>query len=95
MAGSDENNPGIIGQANFQGTWPTDINLNLIILRSKPQSGFFFLIFICDLEGGFRAGGGKFGLGGGHNRRALSSIDRNIIEAPTYPYAINKDFFSE
>ncbi|XP_041021600.1 G2/mitotic-specific cyclin-2 isoform X1 [Juglans microcarpa x Juglans regia] len=63
MAGSDENNPGIIGQANFQG--------------------------------GFRAGGGKFGLGGGHNRRALSSIDRNIIEAPPYPYAINKNVFSE
>ncbi|XP_041021605.1 G2/mitotic-specific cyclin-2 isoform X4 [Juglans microcarpa x Juglans regia] len=57
MAGSDENNPGIIGQANFQG--------------------------------------GKFGLGGGHNRRALSSIDRNIIEAPPYPYAINKNVFSE
>ncbi|KAG2692932.1 hypothetical protein I3843_08G073800 [Carya illinoinensis] len=63
MAGSDENNPGIIGQPNFQG--------------------------------GFRAGGGKFGLGSGHNRRALSSIDRNIIEAAPYPYAISKNVFSE
>ncbi|KAG2692933.1 hypothetical protein I3843_08G073800 [Carya illinoinensis] len=57
MAGSDENNPGIIGQPNFQG--------------------------------------GKFGLGSGHNRRALSSIDRNIIEAAPYPYAISKNVFSE
>ncbi|XP_035538994.1 cyclin-B2-4-like [Juglans regia] len=46
-------------------------------------------------EVGFRAGGGKWGLGVGHNRRALSSIDRNIVGAPSYPCAVNKNVFSE
>ncbi|KAK7822914.1 cyclin-b2-3, partial [Quercus suber] len=44
---------------------------------------------------GFRAGGGKLVSGIGHNRRALSSINRNIIGAPPYPYAVNKNAFSE
>lgn len=64
MAGSDENNPGVIGPRNLQ-------------------------------EEGFRAGGGKLVSGIGHNRRALSSINRNIIGAPPYPYAVNKNAFSE
>ncbi|XP_062165557.1 G2/mitotic-specific cyclin-2-like [Alnus glutinosa] len=46
-------------------------------------------------EGGFRAGGGKVGLRIGHNRRALSNINKNIVGAPPYPYAVNKNVFSE
>uniref|UniRef100_A0A2N9G424 B-like cyclin n=1 Tax=Fagus sylvatica TaxID=28930 RepID=A0A2N9G424_FAGSY len=64
MAGSDENNPGVIGPVNLQ-------------------------------EEGFRAGNGKLVSGIGHNRRALSNINRNIIGAPPYPYAVNKNVFSE
>ncbi|KAK2995084.1 hypothetical protein RJ640_020724 [Escallonia rubra] len=41
-------------------------------------------------QGGFRAGGGKFATGTGQNRRALSTINRNIIGAPPYPCAVNK-----
>ncbi|KAK4751492.1 hypothetical protein SAY87_004974 [Trapa incisa] len=58
MAGSDENNPGVIGLANLQG--------------------------------GLQAGGAKVVSGIGHNRRALSSINRNIIVAAPYPCAFNK-----
>ncbi|EEF52862.1 cyclin-B2-3 isoform X2 [Ricinus communis] len=61
MAGSDENNPGVIGPVNVQG--------------------------------GLRAGVGKFTAAAattGNNRRALSSINRNIIGAPPYPCAVNK-----
>ncbi|KAB1203542.1 Cyclin-B2-4 [Morella rubra] len=64
MAGSDENNPGVIGTAISQG-------------------------------GGFRAEGGKVGMGIGHTRRALSSINRNVIGAPPHSYAVNKNVFSE
>jgi hypothetical protein len=51
--------------------------------------------FHCELEEGFRAGNGKLVSGIGHNRRALSNINRNIIGAPPYPYAVNKNVFSE
>ncbi|KAJ4702281.1 Cyclin [Melia azedarach] len=63
MAGSDENNPGVIGTTN--------------------------------LHGGLRAGGGKLVVTAGHNRRALSTINRNIIGAPPYPCAVNKRVSSE
>ncbi|KAK0577113.1 hypothetical protein LWI29_027918 [Acer saccharum] len=59
MAGSDENNPGVIGPTNHQG--------------------------------GLRAGGGKLMAVTGHNRRALSTINRNIIG----PCAVNKRPLSE
>lgn len=31
----------------------------------------------------------------GPTRRALSTINKNIIEAPSYPYAVNKRSVSE
>ena len=40
--------------------------------------------------GGLRQVGGKFAAGMGQNRRALSTINRNIIGAPPYPCAVNK-----
>ncbi|XP_059459811.1 G2/mitotic-specific cyclin-2-like isoform X2 [Corylus avellana] len=46
-------------------------------------------------EGGFHAGGGKMGLRVGHNRRALSNINKNIEGALPYPYAVSKNVFSE
>ncbi|XWS24597.1 hypothetical protein CRYUN_Cryun28dG0116800 [Craigia yunnanensis] len=64
MAGSDENNPGIIGPSHLQ--W------------------------------GLRAsGGGKFVVATGQNRRALSTINRNVIGGPPYPCAVNKRPLSE
>ncbi|XP_043711834.1 G2/mitotic-specific cyclin-2-like isoform X2 [Telopea speciosissima] len=63
MAGSDENNPGLIRPAHFQG--------------------------------GLRMGGGKFVPEVGHNRRALSNINRNLVGAPPYPCAVNKRGLSE
>ncbi|KAI3465444.1 hypothetical protein Pfo_022107 [Paulownia fortunei] len=41
-------------------------------------------------QGGLRPGGGKFTAGVGNNRRALSTINRNIIGAPPYPCAVHK-----
>jgi hypothetical protein len=35
------------------------------------------------------------GLRIGHSRRALSNINKNIVGAPPYPYAVNKNVFSE
>ncbi|KAH7567031.1 hypothetical protein ACOSP7_011272 [Xanthoceras sorbifolium] len=61
MAGSDENNPGVIVPTNFH------------------------------LPGGLRAGGGKLMAATGHNRRALSTINRDIIG----PCAVNKRALSE
>ncbi|KDP36793.1 hypothetical protein JCGZ_08084 [Jatropha curcas] len=63
MAGSDENNPGVIGPVNVQG--------------------------------GLRAGVGKFTAATGNNRRALSNINRNVIGAPPYPCASSKRGLSE
>lgn len=41
-------------------------------------------------------GGGKFAAAPGHNRRALSAINRNVIGAPgDYPCAVNKRSLSE
>ncbi|KAK3231981.1 hypothetical protein Dsin_003862 [Dipteronia sinensis] len=60
MAGSDKNNPGVIGPTNHH-------------------------------QGGLRAGGGKLMAATGHNRRALSTINRNIIS----PCAVNKRPLSE
>ncbi|XP_038897331.1 G2/mitotic-specific cyclin-2 [Benincasa hispida] len=57
MAGSDENNPGVMGRANLHGS-----------LR---------------IVGG---GGGKFVVGMGQNRRALSSINGNVAAAPPAPH---------
>ncbi|KAK9271440.1 hypothetical protein L1049_027031 [Liquidambar formosana] len=49
-----------------------------------------------NLQGDLRAGGGKLAaVGIGHNRRALSNINRNIIGAPLYPCAVNKRGLSE
>ncbi|GLT58820.1 hypothetical protein SLA2020_316830 [Shorea laevis] len=59
MAGSDENNPGVIGS---------------VIVQAGIHAG----------------GGGKFVAVPGHNRRALSTINRNIVGAPAYPCAVNK-----
>ncbi|XP_057468780.1 G2/mitotic-specific cyclin-2 [Actinidia eriantha] len=43
------------------------------------------------VQGGFHPGVGKFVAGMGQNRRALSTINRNIIGAPPpYPCAVNK-----
>ncbi|XVF35831.1 hypothetical protein REPUB_Repub19eG0004700 [Reevesia pubescens] len=65
MAGSDENNPGVIEPSHLQG----------------------------GLRGG---GGGKFVAAAGQNRRALSTINRNVIGgAPPYPCAVNKRPLSE
>ncbi|XP_022749107.1 cyclin-B2-4-like isoform X7 [Durio zibethinus] len=63
MAGSDENNPGVIGPSYLQG--------------------------------GLRACGGKFVAANGQNRRALSTINRNVIGDPPYPCAVNKRPLSE
>ncbi|XP_057794682.1 cyclin-B2-3 [Salvia miltiorrhiza] len=41
-------------------------------------------------QGELKAGVGKFAVGVGNNRRALSAINRNIIGAPPYPYAVHK-----
>ncbi|KAJ7966969.1 Cyclin [Quillaja saponaria] len=41
-------------------------------------------------QGGLRGAGGKFVAGTGHNRRALSNINRNIIGGPPYPCAATK-----
>uniref|UniRef100_A0A5B7A5A8 Putative cyclin n=1 Tax=Davidia involucrata TaxID=16924 RepID=A0A5B7A5A8_DAVIN len=46
-------------------------------------------------QGGLYAGGGKFATGIGHNRRALSTINRNIIGAPPYPCAVKRGVLSE
>jgi hypothetical protein len=35
------------------------------------------------------------GLRVGHNRRALSNINKNIVGAPPYPYALSKNVLSE
>nr|XP_016457127.1 PREDICTED: G2/mitotic-specific cyclin-2-like [Nicotiana tabacum] len=45
-----------------------------------------------NLQGGLRpgVGGGKLTAGVGQNRRALSTINRNVIGAPPLPYAVNK-----
>ncbi|KAK6256999.1 hypothetical protein QUC31_000458 [Theobroma cacao] len=64
MAGSDENNPGVIGPSHLQGG-----------LRARE--------------------GGKFVAATGQNRRALSTINRNVIGAPSYPCAVNKRPLSE
>uniref|UniRef100_A0A5B7A233 Putative cyclin n=1 Tax=Davidia involucrata TaxID=16924 RepID=A0A5B7A233_DAVIN len=48
------------------------------------------LIRPANIQGGLRAGGGKFAMGIGQNRRALSTINREIIGAPPYPCAVNK-----
>lgn len=41
--------------------------------------------------GELRAGGGKLNAGmGGQQRRALSTINRNIIGAPPYPCVVHK-----
>ncbi|KAF8369758.1 hypothetical protein HHK36_032217 [Tetracentron sinense] len=63
MGGSDENNPGVIRPANFQG--------------------------------GLRMGSGKFVPEIRHHRRALSNINRNLVGAPPYPCAVNKEGLSE
>ncbi|XWS26008.1 hypothetical protein CRYUN_Cryun27aG0116900 [Craigia yunnanensis] len=48
------------------------------------------------LQGGLRAGGGgKFVAATGQNRKALSTINRNVIGAPPYPCAVNKRPLSE
>ncbi|XP_010536465.1 PREDICTED: cyclin-B2-4-like [Tarenaya hassleriana] len=67
MAGSDENNLGVIGAMNLHG------------------------------EGGLRGGvGGKFIPKTGQTRRALSTINKNIIiGASPYPCAVNKRAISE
>ncbi|KAL1540597.1 Cyclin-B2-3 [Salvia divinorum] len=41
-------------------------------------------------QGGLKGGVGKFAVGVGNNRRALSVINRNIIGAPPYPCAVHK-----
>ncbi|GMN21590.1 hypothetical protein TIFTF001_051141 [Ficus carica] len=66
MAGSDENNLGVVGPTNAQG------------------------IHYCGSIGGLLGGGGKFVVGPGQNRRALSDINRNVIGAPPCPCAVNK-----
>ncbi|XP_044511378.1 G2/mitotic-specific cyclin-2-like isoform X2 [Mangifera indica] len=63
MAGSEENNPGVVGATNLQG--------------------------------GLHAGGGKLVAATGHNRRALSIINRNIIGAQPYHCAVHKRALSE
>ncbi|KAG5542771.1 hypothetical protein RHGRI_015772 [Rhododendron griersonianum] len=43
-----------------------------------------------NVVGGLHPGVGKIGAGMGQNRRALSTINRNIIGAPPHPCAVNK-----
>ncbi|KAL6995968.1 Cyclin-B2-4 [Sarracenia purpurea var. burkii] len=43
-----------------------------------------------NVQGGLNPGVGKFAAGIGQNRRALSTINRNIMGASPYPRAINK-----
>ncbi|TYJ35911.1 hypothetical protein E1A91_A05G270800v1 [Gossypium mustelinum] len=64
MAGSDENNPGVIGASRNQG----------------------------GLHAGER---GKLVAATGQNRRALSTINRNLIEGPPFPCAVSKRPLSE
>ncbi|KAE8704229.1 Cyclin-B2-4 [Hibiscus syriacus] len=64
MAGSDENNPGVIEPSNLQG--------------------------------GLRAGiGGKSAAATGQNRRALGTINRDVLGAPPNPCAVKKRPLSE
>ncbi|KAL0366481.1 UNVERIFIED_CONTAM: Cyclin-B2-3 [Sesamum radiatum] len=42
------------------------------------------------IRGGLKPGGGNFTAGVGNNRRALSTINRNIIGAPPHPCAVHK-----
>ncbi|KAK6138972.1 hypothetical protein DH2020_027284 [Rehmannia glutinosa] len=55
----------------------SDENFPGVIRTSNPQ-------------GGLRPGGGKISAGVGNNRRALSTINKNIIGAPPYPCAVHK-----
>ncbi|KAK6160815.1 hypothetical protein DH2020_004196 [Rehmannia glutinosa] len=55
----------------------SDENFPGVIRPSNPQ-------------GGLRPGGGKISAGVGNNRRALSTINKNIIGAPPYPCAVHK-----
>ncbi|KAH1065013.1 hypothetical protein J1N35_030000 [Gossypium stocksii] len=64
MAGSDENNPGVIGASRYQG----------------------------GLHAGER---GKLVAATGQNRRALSTINQNLIEGPPFPCAVSKRPLSE
>ncbi|KAL2232109.1 UNVERIFIED_CONTAM: Cyclin-B2-3 [Sesamum indicum] len=43
-----------------------------------------------NIQGGLMPGGGKFTAGVANNRRALSTINRNIVGAPPYPCAVHK-----
>ncbi|KAL3830507.1 hypothetical protein ACJIZ3_019309 [Penstemon smallii] len=43
-----------------------------------------------NIQGGFKPGAGKLTTGVGNNRRALSTINRNIIAAPPHPCAVQK-----
>ncbi|KAE8654084.1 putative Plant U-Box 15 [Hibiscus syriacus] len=59
MAGSDENNPGVIGPSHLQG--------------------------------GLRAGGGgKFVVATGRSRRALGTVNRDLVGAPPFPCIVKK-----
>ncbi|KAA8537411.1 hypothetical protein F0562_026902 [Nyssa sinensis] len=44
----------------------------------------------ANIQGGIRAGGGKFAAAIGHNRRALSTVNQNMIGALPYPCAVKK-----
>ncbi|KAM7257489.1 hypothetical protein ACFE04_013230 [Oxalis oulophora] len=48
-----------------------------------------------NVQGGLRARGGKITGPIGHNRRALSAINQNIIGNPPYPTAVNKRGITE
>ncbi|PIN17206.1 G2/Mitotic-specific cyclin A [Handroanthus impetiginosus] len=48
------------------------------------------VIRASNTQGALRPGGGKITTGVGNNRRALSTINKNIIGAPPYPCAVHK-----
>ncbi|CAK9178323.1 unnamed protein product [Ilex paraguariensis] len=53
------------------------------------DENYLGMIRPSNIQGGLRAGNVKFTAGIGQNRRALSTINRNIVGAPPYPCAIN------
>lgn len=91
MGRSDENSLGLIGSMNLQGT----LNRNDFVIKNQNFVLNFSPKLISNLLGA--GGGGKIKTTAttGPTRRALSTINKNIVEAPSYPYAVNKRALSE
>jgi cyclin B len=94
MVRSDENSLGLIGSMSLQGT----LNRSILLLKIKTFVLFDFspklILNLLDVGGGV-VGKIKTTATTGPTRRALSTINKNITEAPSYPYAVNKRSVSE